>query len=256
MMTLEPEVLSGIVDEFLAKSDLRPWNPFRSFDWSKLDPARLSDDQRDAVIYLTYVEDHLPDYFARYQTVFPVDQSVAEAEFIHNRELYRFLTHWAHDEELHAHTLFLYQARAGFGSPQQLRQRLAEEGRKPFVVGPLQPVQVFAYATIQEKMTQLFYQQFAAAVAEPVLASILQTLARDEARHFSFFARLMEAYLQRDGAGVRPLIDEVIENFRMPLERTLKGYWRWLAKLSGACGGKHRPADAFDYLRRLASREG
>src|SRR5262249_33013094 len=148
-----------------------------------------------AVAFITYIEDHLPGYFLEYQRLFPVDAAAPPGDFLHNRELYRFSVKWAQEEDAHAHVLFAYQVRAGLADPDALRAKLGGAGQKPFRLGVPEPIQVFAYTLIQEKATQLFYQQLGHAVEEPVLKEILRQLARDEARHFAFFSRVVRAYL-------------------------------------------------------------
>jgi len=63
----------------------------------------------------------------------------------------------------------------------------------------------FTYTLVQEKATQLFYQRFNAVATEPVLRDLLLRLARDEARHFAFYAELIaptsSGTARGDGAG-------------------------------------------------------
>lgn len=250
---LPPEAMGELVDGYTRELGGRSWNTFSSFPWEQLQPERLTEDQRSVVSFITYIEDHLPGYFLEYQRLFPVDDSVPVEDFVHNREVYRFSVKWAQEEDAHAHALYTYQLRAGLESPEGLRRRLAEEGRKPFHLQHTQPIQIFTYTLIQEKATQLFYQQFAQVVEEPVLREILLQLVRDEARHFAFFSRVVEAYLQQAGAGLLPPIQEVLENFKMPLSDTLRGYWRWSLRIADAVGGYEHSA-AYESLIRVINR--
>lgn len=247
---LPATAMAQAVERFLARSAARPWDPYSSIPWDRLDADRLSEDQRSAVSFITYVEDHLPGYFQLYQEKFPLDGTVPQDEFIHNREFYHFAVKWAQEEDRHANTLFTYQVRAGMASDQELRSQLAEEGRKRFEVPYTDPVQIFTYTLIQEKATQLYYQQLAAQVTEPVLQSILTFLGRDEARHFAFFAWLMEEYIRRYGAALVPAIKDVLRGFKMPLADTLGGYWRLALRVSEAAGGYDHTA-AYEELIRV-----
>jgi hypothetical protein len=145
---------------------------------------------------------------AAYQEVFPLHQEVEIDDFVHNREVYRFGVRWAQEEDAHAHILQTYQLRAGLASPDELRRDLAIEGRKVFSLKHLQPVQFFTYTLVQEKATQIYYQKLSQVIDEPVLKSILQQLVRDEARHFAFFSKVVETYIQKFGAAVIPLLKD------------------------------------------------
>lgn len=250
---LPAEVMGGLVDGYFQEMEGRPWSRFASFDWEQLRPERLTEDQRSVISFITFIEDHLPGYFHEYQRLFPLDGGTTPEDFVHNREVYRFYVKWAQEEDAHAHVLFLYQVRAGLADAQTLRRKLADEGRKPFQLEVAQPIQVFAYTLIQEKATQLFYQQFARAVQEPVLRDILLQLVRDEARHFAFFSRTVETYLQHAGADALPPIQEVLERFKMPLSSTLRGYWRWSLRIADAVGG-YDHSEAYESLIRTINR--
>jgi acyl-[acyl-carrier-protein] desaturase len=250
---LDAETMGDLVGHFLKKADDYNWNRFSVFDGDSIQTDRLTEDQRGAVSFITFIEDHLPGYFAEYHRLFPVDSSPPLSQFIHNRELYRFTVRWAQEEDRHAHVLFLYQVRSGMASAEDLRRSLAVEGRKQFTLGDLQPVQAFTYTLLQEKATQLFYRQFASVLTEPVLQNILTHLARDEARHFAFFVKVVEAYIRECGEAVFPLIKDVVQDFRMPLVGTMRNYWRQILKIYDTVGG-HDHTEAFEELVRLVQR--
>lgn len=252
---LAPEALASHVERFLATAAQRAWDPFRSIAWEQLDPDRLTEGQRSAVQFITVIEDHLPGYFAAYARRFPVDESVDLPTVVNNRELYRFLVRWAQEEDWHAYVLFQYQVKAGIASAGTLRERLAVEGQKPFDVPYAKPVQVFVYTLIQEKVTQLYYQQLAQRVSEPTLRSLLRLLARDEGRHFVFFSHLMESYITAFGSDLSPAIKDVVQTFKMPLAETVERYWRWALAASTAVGG-YDYTPAFEELIRVVKRAG
>jgi acyl-[acyl-carrier-protein] desaturase len=252
-LRLDAMVMSGLVDSFHLTADARPWNRFTAFRWEAIDAERLSEPQRSALSFITVIEDHLPGYFAEYYRVFPMDETASLRDFIHNREVYRFTVKWAQEEDRHAHVLFTYQARAGLAAPEWLRAQLAEEGRKRFVLPYQEPAQLFVYALLQEKATQLYYQQFANVVSEPVLHSILVHLVRDEARHFAFFAAVARAYAERFGDRYLASAKAVVEGFKMPLATTLRNYWRWALRVADAVGGYDHTV-AYEELLRVVRR--
>lgn len=250
---LEPAQVETAVSTFMRSCPpARRWDVETSFDWAAANADRLDDGQRSAVQFITFIEDHLPGYFAEYQRRFPVNDSVGTDEFIHNREIYHFTVRWAQEEDTHARALFRYQVATGIAEPQDLRRKLAAEGRKDFTLPHEHPVTVFAYALVQEKATQIYYQNLRAVVNDPVLADVLTRLARDEARHFTFMADMVELYLQHGGEAVIDPIRDVIAQFRMPLADTMRGYWRWALRIADTAHYDH--TDAYEYLIRTVQR--
>jgi acyl-[acyl-carrier-protein] desaturase len=245
--------MATAVERFLTISTSRTWDQFKDIPWEQLDAGRLTEAHVSAVKFVTFIEDHLPGYFALYQEKFPLNERTELDEFMHNREFYHFTVKWAQEEDRHAHVLFTYQVRAGFAEPDDLRRELAIEGAKRFDVPYVEPVQIFTYTLLQEKATQLFYQQLGQRVREPVLRCILGHLSRDEARHFSFFAQVMQAYVQRFGADLVPEVKDVLQHFRMPLAETLNHYRRWALDASDAAGGYDHTA-AYEELVRVVER--
>ncbi|MDH6623214.1 acyl-[acyl-carrier-protein] desaturase [Streptomyces sp. LBL] len=238
-----------IVDQAVTRAGERSWT-LAELDWDSLRPERLTEADRSAVQFITFVEDHIPGYLSHFLEVFPVAEAEQELErFGFNREYFRFLVAWAGDEERHASALARYQVETGMATREGLLATLAEEGRKKFVLPYEHPVQSFTYTLIQEKATQLFYQRFRETVSEPFLKDLLGRLARDEARHFAFYSNLVGAYVSRDGASSVPGLKEVIATFRMPLADTMKGYWRWSLKVADAQSYDH--TEAYDAVVRL-----
>ncbi|MBW0273534.1 acyl-ACP thioesterase [Nocardia sp. MH4] len=245
--------LVAAVDGFLAASPAtRAWDVETAVDWAAADAGRLTEGQRSAVQFVTLIEDHLPGYFDVYHRHFPVDDSVDLPTFEHNRELYHFTVRWALEEDTHARALTRYQEAAGIADRDTLRSELAIEGHKPFDLPYEHPVQFFAYALVQEKATQMYYQQLRDVVADPVLAAVLTRLSRDEARHFSFMAEVVTRYLRHDGDAVVEPIRDVVANFRMPLSDTLRGYWRWALRIADVADYDHTAA--YEHLVKVIDR--
>ncbi|WP_462203663.1 acyl-ACP desaturase [Frankia sp. CcWB3] len=211
------EVEAAVIAFHQAGSTTRRFNVESTFAWENADADRLTEGQRSAVRFITLIEDHLPGYFGVYERAFPLNPDVDVENFVHNRELYHFTVRWAQEEDSHARVLFRYQVAAGIADPDELRRELATEGRKHFELPHDHAVSLFAYALVQEKATQLYYQQLRAVVGDPVLADLPNRLAKDEARHFTFMADIVERYLRRHGDAVVEPIREVIAHFWMPL---------------------------------------
>ncbi|MDH6222925.1 acyl-ACP desaturase [Streptomyces pseudovenezuelae] len=238
-----------LVDQAVTRAGERSWT-LAELPWATLRPERLTEADRSAVRFITYVEDHIPGYLSHFLEAFPVADAEQElARFGFNREYFRFLVAWASDEERHASALARYQVETGMATREEILASLAEEGRKKFVLPYEHPVQSFTYTLVQEKATQLFYQRFRETVSEPFLKDLLGRLARDEARHFAFYSNLVGAYVVRDGAAAVPGLKDVIATFRMPLADTMKGYWRWSLKVADSTAYDH--TEAYDSVVRL-----
>lgn len=250
---ISTDELAAAVDAFLAAlPPERRWDAERSLDWAAADADKLTDGQRSAVEFVTVIEDHLPGYFDIYHRHFPVDGSVDPRVFTHHRELYHFTVRWAAEEDTHARALARYQRAAGMCSRDELRADLTAYGQQPFALPYEHPVQFFTYALVQEKATQIYYQQLRADVTEPVLADLLTKLSRDEARHFTFFADVVSRYLRAYGDAVAPQIRDVIADFRMPLAGTVRGYWRWALRIADVARYDH--TDAYEHLISVIDR--
>jgi len=238
--------LAEAVDAFLtALPPERRWDAEHGVEWDRADAGRLSEGQRSAVRFVTMIEDHLPGYVDVYHRNFPVDGSVDPAVFAHHRELYHFTVRWAAEEDTHARALARYQRASGMAGRDDLRAELAGPGGHPFRLDYAHPVQFFTYALVQEKATQIYYQQLRADVDEPVLAHLLRRLSRDEARHFTFFADVVTRYLQVYGDAVAGPIRDVVADFRMPLA-DMTGYWRWALRIADVARYDH--TDAYAHL--------
>jgi acyl-[acyl-carrier-protein] desaturase len=244
-----------IVEDFLTVAARRTWSPLVDIEWSAIRADLLTDNERDAIKFLTVIEDHLPGYFAAYNRRLPVDDTVDLISYVNNREFYRFTSRWAQEEELHAYALYRYQIEAGLENAAGLRAELALAGRQAFDVPYAEPVQVFTYTLIQEKVTQLYYLQLSERVAEPVLRRLLRLLARDEGRHFVFFFDIMGAYIRTFGGELLPSMKDVVQTFRMPLADTLDRYWRGALAAARAAGGPDH-TKAFEEVVRLIQRSG
>ena len=247
---IELPAMRDLVNQYVLRGVRRQWS-IDELDWTALRPERLTATDQSVVRFITFIEDHIPGYLAYFLNAFPVvGTDLSIEEFCFNREYFRFLIAWAHDEERHASVLTRYQLEAGISGPDKLALELAEEGRKRFSLPYEHPVQAFAYTLVQEKATQLFYQRFKDIVTEPVLRDVLTRLARDESRHFAFYCQLVTAYGERHGAAATvPDLKEVLGTFRMPLADTLTRYWRWSLNVADAADYDH--TEAYESLVRV-----
>lgn len=249
-LLIPPTAMRDLVGTAVGRAERRRWS-IEDLAWSSIRPEALTGTDRSVVRFITFIEDHIPGYLDYFFEVFPMSgDDLGVEEFCFNREYFRFLISWAHDEERHAAALTRYQVEAGISDPDTLMRELAEEGRKKFALHYEHPVQAFTYTLVQEKATQLFYRRFRDVVTEPVLRELLANLARDEARHFAFYADLVGEYVARHGLRATvPDIKDVLGTFRMPLAETLAGYWRWSLAVADATAYDH--TESYESVVRL-----
>ncbi len=240
-LTLDVHTLRPLISDYSRLADDSDWNRFGLLGKEEVDSSLLTPGQKEAVIFVTHIENHTPNYISDYLSRFPIDGGQEISHAIHNRELFHFIIRWGLEEDRHAESLALYQLAAGITpSTDKLLNDMIEESVKPFTIGFSEPVQVFTYTFLQEKATQLYYQCLAKAVSEPVLARLLRQLAKDESRHFAFFSKILDAYLDTHGERAIDLISQVAHSYRMPLHNTLKDYRRRAILMAREAPGYHR----------------
>ena len=245
------ERLRHHIDGYNRLADDSNWNRFKSLHWNELNPSLLTEGQKNAVVFVTYVEDHLPGYFSEYQSLFPIETE-SMALSLHNRELFHFTVRWGLEEDRHAQALALYQYHAGIEPDRnRLEEKLIIENRKPFSIGFSQPVQVFTYTLLQEKATQLYYQSLSRVVKEPVLNRLLIYLTKDESRHFGFFSEMVDSFVESYGEKVLTLIEEVALNYKMPLHNTMEDYRRRAILMAREAPGYDRMLPQKVLMRQL-----
>lgn len=236
---------------FVRRTAERPWS-LADVDWGAVRGEELTADDRMIVRFITYVEDHIPEFLTINLNAFPTTGDISAATYHRNREYARFLVAWASDEDKHASALRRYQLTSEMADEAGLAADLAEVGRKPFEMPYEDPLEAFIYLFLQEKATQLFYQHYLQVVQEPVLRSLLQLMSRDEAKHFAFYSRLIEESLGRASDKTLDRAKSVLSDFKMPLDGVYDGYWRLALKVVDRVGHDH--TEAFLALKKLVRR--
>jgi acyl-[acyl-carrier-protein] desaturase len=108
---------------------------------------------------------------------------------------------WTAEEDRHGQVLHDYAR-----DTRLLDQRKLEEMQFAYLRSGFHPewdkdpYRVFAYTTVQERATQHSHAETGRVVAEyePGLANILSNVAKEEARHYTFYRTVFEEILQRD----------------------------------------------------------
>jgi acyl-[acyl-carrier-protein] desaturase len=108
---------------------------------------------------------------------------------------------WTAEEDRHGQVLHDYAR-----DTRLLDQRKLEEMQFAYLRAGFHPewdrdpYRVFAYTTVQERATQFSHSETGKIVGEyePRLASILSQVAKEEARHYTFYRTVFEEILKRD----------------------------------------------------------
>jgi acyl-[acyl-carrier-protein] desaturase len=108
---------------------------------------------------------------------------------------------WTAEEDRHGQVLHDYAR-----DTQLLQQRKLEEMQFEYLRAGFHPewdrdpYRVFAYTTVQERATQFSHAETGKIVAEyePQLASVLSQVAKEEARHYTFYRTVFGEILKRD----------------------------------------------------------
>jgi acyl-[acyl-carrier-protein] desaturase len=108
---------------------------------------------------------------------------------------------WTAEEDRHGQVLHDYAR-----DTRLLHQRKLEEMQFEYLRAGFHPewdrdpYRVFAYTTVQERATQFSHSETGKIIAEyePRLASILSQVAKEEARHYTFYRTVFEEILKRD----------------------------------------------------------
>jgi acyl-[acyl-carrier-protein] desaturase len=108
---------------------------------------------------------------------------------------------WTAEEDRHGQVLHDYARDTRLLDQRRLEEMQFEYLRAGFhPEWDRDPYRVFAYTTVQERATQFSHSETGKIVAqyEPRLASILSQVAKEEARHYTFYRTIFEEILKRD----------------------------------------------------------
>jgi acyl-[acyl-carrier-protein] desaturase len=197
--------------------ETRNWNPDRSFDWRSL-RQDLSDPLLQVLQGFFAVEYYTPDY---------VDEVLHLVRRSHGRS--HFQLRWGSEEAKHADTwenALLYSGRRSRAFLDTYKGDLrANVHRSLWQDDPLRNL---VYTVFQERATQLNYLNLATIArgrsdrtqhlsdADPVLATVAETIAVDEAAHYNFFLEGLRLFLYYYPQSTLEAIKDVLDHFAMP----------------------------------------
>ena len=152
--------------------------------------AGIPDSARTAVALNLLTEEGLP-HFHRLLAVYLGDDTFWRA----------WNNLWTAEEDRHGVVLHDYVRETNLLDQRGLDELQFSYLRSGFHPGwDRDPYRVFAYTSLQERATQHSHSETGKLVAEyePLLAKILRLVAREEARHYSFYRTIFSEILKRD----------------------------------------------------------
>ncbi|MCV7381893.1 acyl-ACP desaturase [Mycobacterium alsense] len=103
----------------------------------------------------------------------------------------RFLGRWTAEEQLHAIALREYLVVTREVDPTANEEARVEYVMKGYRGDAYSQVETLVYMAFAERTHAVFCRNLAAIIEEPVLAGLIDRIARDEARHEAIFAKLV-----------------------------------------------------------------
>lgn len=209
--------LVGLYRWYTARSQTtRNWNPDKSFNWRALHTNHSPELNMIIEGYFA-VEQYVPDYVSKVLDLIRAS---------HGRS--HFQIRWGSEEEKHSDAwlnalLFLRRR-----TPQWIEEYKHDLRSKIWRLPWDEPVHMALYAVIQERATQLNYLNTALLARgetgkpefvkdqDPVLAEVSQTIAVDEAAHYSFYVEVARLFLYYFPSQTLEALADVVQRFAMP----------------------------------------
>jgi len=130
-----------------------------------------------------------------------------------------FVRTWTAEEDAHSTLLEVYMFVGRIGDARARAALRKQVIRAGLMAGNQfsDPLQMLVYTSIQERATQIYYQNLANACEkeDAHLARLLRRLAKDETLHYTFYRDAVKVHLEADPNCVKP-VAEVLLNFEMP----------------------------------------
>jgi acyl-[acyl-carrier-protein] desaturase len=198
----------------------RRWSVFDDVPWDMMNVEFNDPDRALCAETFCGIEMYLPDYVSTGINL--VRDSFGQAWFHAN---------WAYEESKHGLVLREWLVRTGQRTPDEMgafeQAVLARRWELPFST----PEQMTAYGLIQETTALVSYKielEHARQSGDPVLDRIYSLIARDEAAHASFYARVYALLLEEDRTRACADLADVFAGFTMPGDGLVPDYDRRL----------------------------
>lgn len=203
--TIPGILVSPAFDRFYKTHRKVMWD-LDEIEYDKINPAKLDDDDVEALTTAMKVESHNPVYTMRLLEYFRDDH-----------EMTSFITTWSYEEMKHYIALRTYLEACGKVNLRDLAKDLVTVRSGPW--GDMEmgftTVQTYTYTMVQEQVTGRFYQAFADHTKEEVLQKTLRLIGKDEYRHSAFYQDKGQEELKKSPS-VRDEADAVLKIIKMP----------------------------------------
>lgn len=209
--------LVGLYRWYLARSQTkRNWNPDKSFDWSEFRTDHSP--ELNGILEGYYaVEQYAPDYTSK--TIHMTRKSYGRSQF---------QIRWGSEEEKHSDLWLNTLLFSRYRSPKWIEDYQHMLRQQEWMMPWDDVFHTIFYVVIQERATQLNYLNTAiiargqnelpcfANDADPLLARVAETIAVDEAAHYSFFLGIAHLYMYYYPAQSVEALFDILRNFAMP----------------------------------------
>ena len=148
-------------------------------DWDPSD-VTLPKHVTDALEILLIIKDNLAGYHREFVFSFILDEKWG-----------RWIGRWTAEEHLHAIALREYLVVTREVDPVANEDVRVQHVMKGYRADKLSQVETLVYMAFSERSFAVFCRNLAAQIEEPVLAGLIDRIAKDEARHEQFFANLV-----------------------------------------------------------------
>jgi len=130
-----------------------------------------------------------------------------------------WLNLWTAEEDRHGQVLHDYARDTELLDQRRLEEMQFEYLRAGFdPTWDKDPYRVFVYTSVQERATQRSHSETGKLVAEydPILGAVLEKVAQEEARHFTFYRAVFGEVLERDPNGGLESASHILPGIDMP----------------------------------------
>jgi acyl-[acyl-carrier-protein] desaturase len=126
---------------------------------------------------------------------------------------------WTAEEDRHGAVLHDYMHDSKILHTPELERMQFEYIRSGFAPAwDRDPYRVFVYTSLQERATQVSHANTGklAGASEPLIGEVLSNVAKEEARHYTFYRAIFKAVLERDPSNALVSAAEIMPSIEMP----------------------------------------
>lgn len=187
--------------------EILPWGEGRDFGeepWSQ-EQSPLSPEMATAFETHLLTEDNLPSYHSQIAKYVPAGSALAEWNGI-----------WTSEEGLHSIVMRDYAHLMRVIDPVRLENNRLAIMREGFNRSFANPLELFAYTSMQELATRVSHLKLGQRAGEPVLLKLMVLISKDENFHYIFYRSIVKMMLEFVPDLMLPAILKQLLSFQMP----------------------------------------